>query len=111
MNYSAVIARLTPLALTWFRSRGNKRPFFSEEDCVWLIPRTSTFSTGELDEYLDALKPRLLAAEIERLDHTALESILRAHSIDDLLSLELHDDVVVAPSPDKVKSKAPVDLT
>lgn len=106
---SAVIVTVLPPLLAWVRGRGIRRPYFPEEDCVWLIPPVSSFKDGALALYLQELHVRMLSAELERFGPNLVPAILADHRLDELLRIEVRDEVVVAPSPEEMDGGAPFD--
>jgi hypothetical protein len=94
---SALIVTVKPALLDWVRKQGIRRPYLSEEDCVWLIPTLSEFAVGEFDPYIDALKSAILDAELQRFELNLRDRILRDHTFEDLIQLEVRVDVEMGP--------------
>jgi hypothetical protein len=71
--------------------------FVDEEDAVWVIPAVSSFSEpGAFELYVDALRPRILDAELERFGRGLRERILADHALEGLIDLTVRDEVVFA---------------
>lgn len=94
---SAIVVTVKEPLLAWVREQGIRRPYFPEEDCVWLIPARSEFAPGEFDRYVDAMKNAMLDAELQRFGLNLRDRILRDLSFDDLVHLAFRDDVVRGP--------------
>lgn len=103
---SALIVTVLPALLAWVRGRGIRRPYFPEEDCVWLVPPVSSFKDGALVLYLQELQARILSAELERFGSDLVPAILADHTFDELVRIEVRNDVVVGPSPEELDGGA-----
>lgn len=95
---SAIVVTVKEPLLAWVREHGIRRPYFPEEDCVWLIPARSEFAPGEFDRYVEALKDSILDAELQRFGLNLRDRILRDLGFDDLVHLTFRDDVVRGPA-------------
>ncbi len=99
-QYSAVVVRVRKDFLQWLQSQPGlrRRTHHPEQDMVWLIPSTSTFSDeAALAQYLLGLRDTMLRAELERFGPGALEAAVAAKGFDEILELEIRADVQVAP--------------
>lgn len=96
---SALVVTVKQALIDWVRKEGLRRPYHPEEDCVWLIPPTSSLSaSGSLDSYIASLKDRILDAELERFGLDLRARVLREHSFDDLISISIRDHVELGPA-------------
>jgi hypothetical protein len=96
-RYSAIVVTVKQQLLEWVRKQGIRRPYFPEEDCVWLVPSRSEFALGQFEQYVNDMKDAILDAELQRFGLNLRERILKDHAFDDLIHLAFRDDVERGP--------------
>ena len=95
---SALVVTVKPALLDWLRRQGISRPYHSEEDCVWLIPSSSSFPNEEaFRSYLEAMQSTILDAELERFGRNLRERVLAEHEFEELVEVSVRDHVEVGP--------------
>lgn len=98
---SAVIVTVKQALLDWVRHHGIEPPYLPQEGCVWLIPTCSALSaTIGFRAYIEAMKDRILDAELERFGVGLRAQILAAHTFEELIELAVRDDVELGPELD-----------